>query len=94
MSGDQKGNAPWGDAFAPEEVGSGNTKKTLWVELGPVWQGESGAFSLTLRVEPIFWRELAVERRIVIRKRETEQERVQRQRDNERSSGQRRGQRR
>ncbi len=90
MSGDQKGNAPWGDAFAPEEVGSGNAKKTIWVELGPVWMGEKGALSLTLRVEPIFWRELAVERRIVIRKRESEAERNNRERSNSNARGNRR----
>lgn len=71
MSGDQKGNPPWGDAFAPEELGSGNAKKTIWIQLGPVWLGESGAMSLELKVEPLHWREYGCPRRIVIMKRET-----------------------
>jgi len=84
-------NAPWGDAFAPEETGSGANKKTIWVELGPVWKGEKGALSLTLRVEPLFWREYSAERRIVIRERETEQQRNERQsRDNNQRGGNRR----
>jgi hypothetical protein len=70
MSGDQKTVQPWGDAFAPDEQGSGEQKKTIWVELGPVWQGESGALTMTLRVDPLHWRDYAAERRIVIRKRD------------------------
>ena len=93
MSGDQKGNQPWGDAFAPKEVGSGNAKKTIWVELGPVWMGESGALSLTLQVEPLHWREYAEDRRVVIRKRETETERNERQ-SRDRDGGSRGGNRR
>jgi hypothetical protein len=90
----QTGNAPWGDAFAPEETGSGNTKKTIWVELGPVWKGESGAFSFTLRVEPLHWREFACERRVVIRERETEQQRNARQSRDNTQGNQRGGNRR
>lgn len=86
MSGDQKTTTPWGDAFAPEEVGSGNQKKTIWVELGPVWKGERGSLSFTLRVEPLHWREYATERRIVVRERETEQERNQRRSNDNRSN--------
>jgi hypothetical protein len=93
MSGDQRGNAPWGDAFAPKDVGTGNAKKTIWVELGPVWMGEKGALSFTLQVEPLHWREYSEERRIVIRQRETEQQRNDRQsrdRDNSSRGGNRR----
>jgi len=91
MSAQQGSSAPWGDAFAPEEVGSGQSKKTIWVELGPVWKGEKGALSLTLRVEPLHWREYATERRIVIRERETEVQRNERQnRDNNSRGGNRR----
>jgi hypothetical protein len=79
MSGNQNNAAPWGDAFAPKEVGSGQAKKTIWVELGPVWKSDKGALTLTLQVEPLHWREYSEERRIVIRERETEQARSERQ---------------
>lgn len=93
MSGDQNA-APWGDAFAPKEVGSGQQKKTIWVELGPVWISDKGAFTFTLNVEPLHWREYSEDRRIVIRKRETEQERSARQNNDRRDNTNTRGNRR
>jgi hypothetical protein len=61
-------NKPWGDALAPFE----RDGKTIWIDLGPVWQGEGGSLQLTLHVEPLHWRAHAAERRIVIKRREQE----------------------
>lgn len=59
-------NTPWGDALAPLE----RDGKTVWIDLGPVWQGESGSLQLTLLSEPLHWRSHGAERRIVIRQRD------------------------
>lgn len=66
---DQK-RVPWGDALAPFDKDG----KTVWIDLGPVWQGENGSLQLTLVSEPLHWRAHAAERRIVIRKREQQQQ--------------------
>ncbi len=68
-------NTPWGDALAPLEREVDGVEKTIWIDLGPVWQGESGSLQLTLRVEPLHWRAHNAERRIVIKKREATDER-------------------
>jgi len=62
---------PWGDALAPFE----RDEKTTWIDLGPVWQGDNGSLQLTLHVEPYHWRSHNAERRIVIKKRESADER-------------------
>jgi hypothetical protein len=64
-------NKPWGDALAPFE----RDGKTVWIDLGPVWQGEGGSLQLTLMSEPYHWRAHAADRRIVIKKREERDER-------------------
>jgi hypothetical protein len=56
---------PWGDALAPFE----RDAKTIWIDLGPVWQGDNGSLQFTLVSEPLHWRAHAAERRIVITKR-------------------------
>lgn len=66
MANDNEKNTPWGDALAPFEKDG----KTQWIDLGPVWRGESGSLQLTLLSEPLHWRAHAAERRIVIRQRE------------------------
>ena len=71
MAADDEKNTPWGDALAPFEKDA----KTVWIDLGPVWMGESGSLQLTLHVEPLHWRAHAAERRIVIKKREQRDER-------------------
>lgn len=63
---DNETKKPWGDALAPLE----RDGKTIWIDLGPVWQGEGGSLQLTLHVEPFHWRAHMSERRIVIKKRE------------------------
>jgi len=68
-------NTPWGDALAPFEREVNGAKKTIWIDLGPVWQGEGGSLQLTLHVEPLHWRGHNAERRIVIKQRETRDER-------------------
>jgi hypothetical protein len=68
MAANDSKNTPWGDALAPFEKDG----KTVWIDLGPVWMGESGSLQLTLVSEPLHWRAHAAERRIVIRQR-TEQ---------------------
>lgn len=57
---------PWGDALAPFQ----KDDKTTWIDLGPVWEGESGALQFTLVSEPFHWRAHNAERRIVIKKRD------------------------
>lgn len=71
MADDDTKKTPWGDALAPLE----RDAKTVWLDLGPVWQGENGALQFTLHVEPYHWRAHAAERRIVIKKREDRDER-------------------
>jgi hypothetical protein len=64
-------NKPWGDALAPcERTNNAGVITTVWIDLGPVWQGESGSLQFTMMSEPYHWRAHAAERRIVIRKRE------------------------
>jgi hypothetical protein len=58
-------NTPWGDALAPLE----RDGKTVWIDLGPVWQGDNGSLQLTLTSEPYHWRAHNAERRIVIKAR-------------------------
>jgi hypothetical protein len=71
MADDDTKKTPWGDALAPFE----RDAKTIWIDLGPVWQGEGGSLQLTLHVEPLHWRAHAAERRIVIKKRDERDER-------------------
>jgi hypothetical protein len=66
MAGNNEKNTPWGDALAPFEKDG----KTIWIDLGPVWQGDSGSLQFTIVSEPLHWRAHASERRIVIRARE------------------------
>lgn len=63
-------NKPWGDALAPLE----RDGKTVWIDLGPVWQGEGGSLQLTLMVEPYHWRAHGADRRIVIKQRQEQQQ--------------------
>jgi hypothetical protein len=70
MAANDQKNTPWGDALAPFEKDG----KTVWIDLGPVWLGESGSLQLTLVSEPLHWRAHAAERRIVIRPREQQQQ--------------------
>lgn len=63
-------NTPWGDALAPLERETNGVKKTVWINLGPVWEGENGSLQLTLASEPYHWRAHNADRRIVIKKRE------------------------
>lgn len=65
MAANDSKNTPWGDALAPFEKDG----KTVWIDLGPVWMGDSGSLQLTLVSEPLHWRAHAAERRIVIRQR-------------------------
>lgn len=69
MAADDTKKTPWGDALAPFE----RDAKTIWIDLGPVWQGEGGSLQFTLHVEPLHWRSHGAERRIVIRQRTTQQ---------------------
>lgn len=70
---DQK-KQPWADALAPLEVNNGDGEvSTVWIDLGPVWKNENGSLQLTLRSEPLHWRHLQAERRIVIKPREQQQ---------------------
>ena len=68
MADNDNKRKPWGDALAPFE----RDAKTIWIDLGPVWQGENGSLQFTLVSEPLHWRAHAAERRIVITKREEE----------------------
>lgn len=63
---DNESKQPWGDALAPFEKDG----KTVWIDLGPVWQGESGSLQFTLISEPLHWRSHGAERRIVVRQRD------------------------
>jgi hypothetical protein len=70
MAAEESKKTPWGDALAPLE----RDAKTIWIDLGPVWQGDGGSLQLTLHVEPLHWRAHAAERRIVIRQRQQQQQ--------------------
>jgi hypothetical protein len=72
MAANDSKNTPWGDALAPFDKDG----KTVWIDLGPVWMGESGSLQVTLVSEPLHWRAHAAERRIIIRPR-TEQQQQQ-----------------
>jgi hypothetical protein len=74
MANNEK-KVPWGDALAPfERQGRDGELGTVWIDLGPVWQGENGSLQLTLLSEPLHWRAHASERRIVIKPREPQQQ--------------------
>jgi hypothetical protein len=64
-----QGDKPWGNAFAPLNTGRGEDEKTVWVELGPVWENDKG-YSLELRVQPLHWNDPKQARRIVITRRD------------------------
>lgn len=66
MSEERK--APWGNAQAVIQARD-ESEKDRWIDLGPVWQNESGSFSFTLESEPLAWRNPNTVRRIVIQKR-------------------------
>lgn len=66
--------APWGDALAPLEREVNGVKKTVWIDMGPVWEGDNGSLQLTLMTEPYHWRAHNAERRLVIKKREERNE--------------------
>lgn len=66
MANDDTKKTPWGDALAPFE----RDAKTIWIDLGPVWQGENGSLQFALVSEPLHWRAHNSERRIVITKRD------------------------
>lgn len=66
MADNNEKKTPWGDALAPFE----RDAKTIWIDLGPVWQGEGGSLQFTLVSEPLHWRAHNAERRIVIRQRD------------------------
>jgi hypothetical protein len=66
MSDNENKRKPWGFAAAPIEREVNGQKQTNWVDIGAVWQAESGALSITLDVEPVAWRDIRVRRVLVI----------------------------
>lgn len=72
-SGDGK---PVGDVYAvitdgrrSSETASG--KADNWVKVGPCWETKDDGFSFILEAEPYAWRDPRVEKRLVMRRRDT-----------------------
>jgi len=63
---DEQRKPPWGDAKAIVQ----RAKRDIWITLGPVWESESGSLSFTIEAEPLAWRDMRVERRVVLVKRD------------------------
>ena len=72
MANRESKKQPWGRASAPLNIPESEDEpaKTIWIELGPVWQSENGSFQLELRSEPLHWRKPNEPRKIVIFKNE------------------------
>lgn len=65
MGRQNESKAPWGHAYAIIADG----ERDLWLDIGAAWENKDGSISLSLRVEPLAWRNPNVERRIVVQPR-------------------------
>lgn len=69
-SGDGK---PVGDVYAVITDGrrTESGKADAWVKVGPCWETKDDGFSFILEAEPYAWRDPRVEKRLVMRRRDT-----------------------
>jgi hypothetical protein len=59
---------PWGNVYAVTPGGP-DADRDDWLPLGAVWENSDGSLSATLKVEPLAWRDIRTERRIVVQRR-------------------------
>lgn len=54
---------PWGNCKAPIDKGNG---RTVWVQVGVVWQNDNGSLSVEMEAWPLAWHDPAIQKKLVL----------------------------